>query len=113
MVNIIERDGIITLDGQFFDLKVDNNRKIYIRKKGLNQFKSIDEELEPGLSSQEKQQYLYELYSLILKKLQDRQGIPKDRRAPLEPVNKNSKQSLPEPQVQSQPEAQPSNIKVK
>jgi len=102
MVNIVERDGIITLDGQYFDLKIDNNRLIYIKKKGMNQFKSIGEEVEQGLSSQEKQQFLYELYTKILQKLQDRQGIPQNKRAQLqteEPPSQDNSKKMPDPEV--------------
>jgi len=103
MVNIIERDGIITLDGQFFDLKIDNNRLIYIKNKKDTQFKSIGEEVEQGLSSVEKKQFLYELYTKILQKLQDRQGIPPHKRAELnteqqsEPPSQDNQQKMDEP----------------
>jgi len=114
LVNIIEKDGIITLDGQHFDLKIDNNRKIYIKRKSERQFRGLDEEVEVGMTSQQKQQYLYELYSLILKKLQDRQGQSVGQRSPLETTkpkeNTDSKKTMPEPELS---ENQQKDIKVR
>ena len=72
MVNIIEKDGIITLDGDTFDLKIDNNRRVYVKHKNEKIYRGIDEEVEIGMSAYEKKKYLYELYQMMQKKLLER-----------------------------------------
>ncbi len=62
MVNITEIDGIFTLNGERFDLKIDNNRKIYIKNKSEKSFNSVGSEIPLGYSSEEKKKYLYNLY---------------------------------------------------
>lgn len=69
MVNITEKDGVIILDG-YFDMKIDNNRIVYIKKKKDNIYKKI-EEIPQGFTSEQKKKYLYQLYSAILKKLNE------------------------------------------
>ena len=69
MVNITEKDGVIVLDG-YFDMKIDNNRIVYIKKKKDNIYKKI-EEIPQGFTSEQKKKYLYQLYSAILKKLNE------------------------------------------
>lgn len=66
MVNIIERDGVITLDGQDIDIKIDNNRKIYVRKKS-GSFTNIGT-LEVGYTSEEKKKYIYNLYNQLIER---------------------------------------------
>jgi len=73
MVNIFEKNGTIFLEGDYFDLKIDNNRKVYIKKKTEKAFSGLDEELDVGLSMDEKKKYLYELYRLTYQKLKERQ----------------------------------------
>jgi hypothetical protein len=68
MVNITERDGIVILEGEEFDLKVDNNRKIYIKKKEDRVYQGIGSELQVGYTSEEKKKYLYNLYLMLKEK---------------------------------------------
>lgn len=65
MVKITEKDGVITLDGEEFSLKIDKSRKIYIKKINENNFSYIDHDTEIGMSSDDKKRYLYGLYRLI------------------------------------------------
>jgi hypothetical protein len=71
MVNIVERNGIFVLEGDYFDLKIDNNRRVYIRKKGEKIYTGL-EEVEQGLNAHEKKKYLFELHNMILMKLRQR-----------------------------------------
>ncbi len=69
MVNIHEKDGVFTLEGTSFDLKIDNNREIYIKKKSDSKFIGINSQIEKGYTSDEKKKYLYNLYVEINNKL--------------------------------------------
>lgn len=73
MVNIIEKDGIILLDSEEFDMKIDNNRIIYVKNKKEKFYRSIDDELEIGMTSHEKKKYLHELYTLMIRKMRERE----------------------------------------
>lgn len=66
MVNITEEDGIFILEGNDFNLKIDNNRKIYVKKKLEKKYESIGIELDVGYNSQEKKKYLYNLYVILI-----------------------------------------------
>jgi hypothetical protein len=59
-------DGIFTLDGEVFDIKIDNNRKIYVRKKN-GTFANIGT-LDLGYSSEEKKKYIYNLYKQLMER---------------------------------------------
>ena len=69
MVDIVEREGVILLSG-VFDMKIDNNRVVYVKKKKDNVYKQI-ESMPQGYTSIEKKKYLYNLYNNILKKLSE------------------------------------------
>lgn len=66
MVNISERDGIFLLDGEFFDVKIDNNRKIYVKKKD-GSFTNVGL-LDLGYNSEEKKKYMYNLYNQLMER---------------------------------------------
>lgn len=80
MVNIVENDGVFVLNGNTFDLKIDNNRRVYIRKKNDSIFRSLDDEIPVGLSSDVKKKYLYDLYLSIINRLKSSNSkqIPND-----------------------------------
>jgi len=66
MVNLKnDNNGNIILEGEQFDLKIDANRIIYVKKKGDSTFKSTDSVVEVGYSSKEKEKFLYNLYQMI------------------------------------------------
>ena len=71
MVNIQEKDGIFILDGENFDLKIDNNRIVYVKKKGDKHFNSIDVKLDVGYTSEEKKRYLYNFYIALKERNQE------------------------------------------
>ena len=71
MVNITEKDGVILLSGEF-DMKIDNNRVVYVKKSQDNIYKRI-EEIPQGYTSEQKKKYLYGLYVAILRKLNEAQ----------------------------------------
>lgn len=71
MVNIQERNNVITLTAIDYDLKIDNNRTIYIKKKGSPTFKSIGSEIPTGLDVEQKKKYIHNLYTAIEKKRRD------------------------------------------
>ena len=71
MVNITEKDGVILLSGEF-DMKIDNNRVVYVKKRQDNIYKRI-EEIPQGYTSEQKKKYLYGLYVAILRKLNEAQ----------------------------------------
>ena len=68
MVNINERNGVITLIAKDYDLKIDNNRVIYIKKKAELSFRSVNSEVQHGLSIDEKKKYIYDFYEAIEKR---------------------------------------------
>jgi len=71
MVVINERDGIFTLEGEEFSIKIDNNRKIYVKKKNENKFNSIGSELDIGYTAEEKKKYIYNLYLSLKDRAQE------------------------------------------
>lgn len=69
MVNISERNGVITLLSRDFDLKIDNNRKLYFKKKEDTTFKSVKYEIPPGeLNIDEKKNLIHDFYIAIEKR---------------------------------------------
>lgn len=74
MTSIVEKDGNIILLGDKFDLKIDVNRKIYVKPKKEKIFRGIDREVPVGLTSVEKKQLLYKLYFHIESKLNNEGG---------------------------------------
>jgi len=75
MVSIHEKEGSIILESDDFDLKIDNNRKIYVKDKGSNIFNYINQDLPRGYISQEKKKYIYNLYLLILKRREEMEQL--------------------------------------
>ena len=71
MVKIYERNNVVTLESLDYDLKIDNNRIIYIKRKNEMSFHSTGHTVEIGLSIDEKKKYLYNLYVAIEKKKKD------------------------------------------
>ena len=71
MVKIYERNYVVILESDEFDLKVDNNRIVYYRKKGDSSFKSSGHELSSELNIEDRKKYLYELYLGVVKYQQD------------------------------------------
>lgn len=67
MVNITEKDGIVTLHGEDFELKIDNNRQVYVKKNDEKNFSSVGE-IEKGYNLDMKKKYLYNLYQRIMEK---------------------------------------------
>jgi hypothetical protein len=65
MVDIVDKDGVVTLVAEDYELKIDKSRTIYVKPKNKNSFTSIGHEIPPGLSSEEKKRVLYELYTRI------------------------------------------------
>lgn len=65
MVNIFEKDGIFTLIGEDFDIKIDNNRKIYVKKKNVKNYENIGSEIPLGYTSEEKKKFIYNLYNMM------------------------------------------------
>lgn len=70
-VQIYDRDGELFLDGVQFDLKIDGNRNMYVRKPGEKRFFSIGEQLEKGYTVEEKKRILYNYYVAITQNLVD------------------------------------------
>ena len=68
MVNINERNGVITLLAKDYDLKIDNNRIIYIKKKDELSYKSVNSEIQHGLSIDDKKKYLHDFYEAVEKR---------------------------------------------
>lgn len=54
------------LESDDFDLKVDNNRIIYVKKKTDSSFKSIGSEIPRGYTTEEKKKFIYSLYQMVL-----------------------------------------------
>lgn len=67
MVNITEREGIFYLEGQDIDIKIDNNRKIYVKKNKDNSYTHIGT-LEVGYTGEEKKKYMYNLYNQLVER---------------------------------------------
>lgn len=65
MVDIQDKDGIIILYGDDFNLKIDNNRKIYYKKKDSISYKSCNVDIDTGYSLEEKKIYLKKLYEAL------------------------------------------------
>jgi len=75
MTSIIEKDNSIILTGDKFDLKIDNNRKLYIKKKDEKKFSFVDYEVPIGLTSVEKKQLLYKLYFVIESRINGEENV--------------------------------------
>jgi len=69
MPEIKERDGVIILESDRFDLKIDKARKIYVKRKEENSFSYINHDTPPGMTAVEKKKVIYELYRHIDSKL--------------------------------------------
>lgn len=69
MANITEKEGVILLSGMF-DMKIDNNRIVYVKKKNDTIYKKV-EQLPQGLTSDDKKRYLYNFYNGVVKKLNE------------------------------------------
>lgn len=67
MVEIREKDGVFSLDGQEFDVKIDNNRRIYVRKKGKKSFEGVGE-ITIGYTYEEKKKFLYNFYNALMER---------------------------------------------
>lgn len=65
MVTIYDKNGIVVLDSEFYQLKIDNNRKVYVKKPSQKEFTSIGEEVPVGLSIEDKKRYLHLLFQKI------------------------------------------------
>ncbi len=79
MVNINESDGVFVLEGDMFNLKIDNNRKIYVKKKNSSHYESIGIELDIGYSSEEKKKYLYNLYMILIERKKELPSTDKEQ----------------------------------
>ena len=72
MTNIRTNNGNIEIIGEKFDMKMDVNRKIYVRNKKFNDnYQFINSRIVPGLSRREKEQYMYILYNQVAQKYED------------------------------------------
>lgn len=77
MVTIYDKNGIVVLDSEFYQLKIDNNRKVYVKKPSQKEFTSIGEEVPLGLSIEDKKRYLHTLYQKIEAKRMETQSEQK------------------------------------
>lgn len=75
MVNITEKDGIYTLESPDFSLKIDNNRRVYTKKKTESSYSGTGTELEAGkYGPEEKKKYLYNLYLALMERKSEIDG---------------------------------------
>ena len=68
MVQITDKDGVVSLQATDYELKIDKARQIYVKKINESKFKSIGSEVPLGLTLDEKKKYLYNLHQMIEKK---------------------------------------------
>jgi len=75
MAEINEVDGVITMEGNRFSMKVDKSRKIYVKDKDKDSYSYIDFKTPEGMTSGEKKKFLYEIYRRIEAKLSTNTNI--------------------------------------
>jgi len=71
MVEIKEKDGTVELTSDGLDLKIDSSRYIYVRNNNVHRkYQNIDQQIPYGLSVYEKQQFLFNLYTKVIEKME-------------------------------------------
>jgi len=78
MTQVTEKNGAIEVRGQEFDMKLDQNRKIYVKSNLFkDQYHFIGERLPPGLTKSEKKHYMYVLHTKVEQSYQDKKEAEK------------------------------------
>lgn len=78
MTQVIEKNNAIEVRGQDFNMKLDPNRKIYIKSNLINdQYHFIDARLPSGMTRPEKKNYMYNLYIKVEEAYNDKKEAEK------------------------------------
>lgn len=86
-VNLSFDNGVYILESDTIDIKIDTNRKIYVKRHDENVYNYIDEDIQQGLTKNEKIQFMFQLYKELVGAL----GLTSESE-PKEETNSNNPQ---------------------
>lgn len=90
-LHFIYENGVIILESNDIDLKVDTNRKIYVRNHGEEVFDYIEEDMPIGFKKHDKEYYLMKLRAMTLEKLKPSEESTETKSAEPEPTEIDDK----------------------